>query len=446
MANVLPHGGAAANRSTQATSSFDADAQSPNNHHRVAMSGEAAPTKHPVDSGATAWLHVVLMHIVFFNTWGVANGYGVFQEFYTRTLGQDESAVAWIGSVQVFFLFSIGVIAGRITDAGYFRVVFTCGVSLQVFALFMLSLCSTYWQIFLAQAVCLGIGNGLTFCPALAVLSQYFHTRRALAVGLSAAGAAVGGLVYPILIHWLLFRDDIGFSWTIRAMAFIMFATYAPCLVLFRPRLPPSDMAGWVDWSAFSDVAFIFFSLSMFLNFWGLYLAFFYLGTFARDQIGSSGDAAPINLVMVLNGVGIIGRIFPPLVADKWTGMLNLLVPSSFMASVLVFCWAAVDSEAGLFAFAVVYGILAAALQALFPAVAITMTPTPEKTGTRVGMIFSFVSLANLTGPAICGAIIRQRGGSYIGAQMFGASSILLGAIMAACVRRSRARRWKCKV
>lgn len=195
------------------------------------LSNDELRPKDPPDGGITAWLHVLLMHIVFFNTWGVANGYGVFQEYYTQTLGESQSSISWIGSVQVFFLFSVGVIAGRLTDAGHFRVTFACGVFLQLLGIFMTSLCKTYWQIFLAQAVCLGIGNGFSFCSSLAILSQYFKKYRAFAVGLSAAGASVGSLVYPVMVNWLIFHDDAGFAWTLRAMGFIMLATYVPCLL-----------------------------------------------------------------------------------------------------------------------------------------------------------------------------------------------------------------------
>lgn len=386
----------------------------------------------PPDGGFTAWLQSFLMHIVFFNTWGVANGYGVFQDYYTKALNEPPSSIAWIGSVQVFFLFAIGTVSGRLTDAGYFKLIFTAGVVIQVFGLFMTSLCTQYWQIFLAQAVCLGIGNGLTFCPALAILSQYFKRNRAFAVGLAAAGAAVGGLVYPVMINRLIFSDGVSFGWTMRAMAFIVLATYIPCIIWMRPRLPPSTLGAWTDTSAFRDLPFMFFSLSMFLNFWGLYFAFFFLGTFARDRIGIE---EPINLVMVLNGVGILGRVLPTIAADRWVGMLNLVIPVSVAASLLIFCWIAVETAAGLYAFAVVYGLIAAALQALLPAVATTMTPDPSKTGTRVGMILGFVSLANLTGPAICGAIIEKSNGSYVGAQVFAATVILLGGVMALAAR-----------
>ncbi|RJE18628.1 Major Facilitator Superfamily [Aspergillus sclerotialis] len=394
--------------------------------HRVNTDLEHAPAQPDQipDGGFIAWVQVVLTHIVFFNTWGVANGYGIFQQYYTQELGQSESSV--------FFLFIVGVAAGRLTDGGHFRVTFASGVFLQVLGLFMTSLATKYWQIFLAQAVCLGIGNGFTFCPALAVLSQYFKKKRAFAVGLAAAGGAVGGLVYPVLINWLIFKDGVGFPWTLRAMGFIMLGTYVPCLIWFKPRLPPRKSGPWIDTSAFSEIPFIFFSLSMFLNFWGLYFAFFYLGTFARDQVGIE---EPIYFLMVLNGVGVVGRIVPPIIADKWTGPLNTLIPLSLAASLLVYCWTAIYSAGGLFAFAVVYGFLAASLQALFPAIATTMTPHPDRTGTRVGMILGFVSFANVTGPAICGALIRKEDGSYLGAQMFAGSSILLGAIMALGVR-----------
>ncbi|KAJ5233262.1 monocarboxylate permease [Penicillium citrinum] len=413
---------------------LDRDSEKSDLEHRVdtTLKDTAAQSDHVPDGGLIAWVQVVLTHIVFFNTWGVANGYGIFQQYYTQTLGQSESAVSWIGSVQVFLLFLVGVVAGRLTDGGHFRAIFSFGVLLQVLGLFMTSLATKYWQIFLAQAVCLGIGNGFTFCPALAVLSQYFKKKRAFTVGLAAAGAAVGGLVYPVLINWLIFKDGVGFPWALRAMGFILLGTYIPCLIWFKPRLPPRKSGPWIDTSAFSETPFIFFSLSMFLNFWGLYFAFFYLGTFARDQVDM---AEPIYLLMVLNGVGVVGRGALPIVADLWTGPLNILIPMSFAASLLVYVWAAINSSGGLFVFAVVYGFLAASLQALFPAVATTMTPHPNRTGTRVGMILGFVSFANLTGPAICGALIRRGDGSYLGAQMFAGSSILLGAIMALAAR-----------
>ena len=172
---------------------------------------KAAPP--PPDGGLTAWLQVLCMHFTFFNSWGVSNSFSVFEQLYTAELGKSSSEIAWIGSVQVSLLFFLGAFAGRATDAGYFRIVYTTGAFLQVFGFFMLSLCKTYWQIFLAQAVCMGLGNGLTFAPGLAIMSAHFARHRAVAVGIAAAGAATGGLVYPVLVDQLLYTQQIGFGW-----------------------------------------------------------------------------------------------------------------------------------------------------------------------------------------------------------------------------------------
>jgi len=57
----------------------------------------------------------------------------------------------------------------------------------------MTSLCQELWQTILAQAVGTGLGLGLVYLPALSVLSEHFHQKRALAMGIAQTGACVGG-------------------------------------------------------------------------------------------------------------------------------------------------------------------------------------------------------------------------------------------------------------
>ncbi|KAL4882962.1 MFS general substrate transporter [Aspergillus karnatakaensis] len=384
------------------------------------------------DRPLLAWTQVLCMHLVCFNTWGISNSFGTFQTLYTATLAVSPSTISWIGGVQTSLLFFIGVFAGRATDAGFFYQTFTLGVFLQLLGIFMASLCTEYWQILLAQGVSVGFGNGFTFTSGLAVMSSYFVRDRAFAVGVGAAGSAVGGLIYPVVVDRMLYHEKIGFAWTMRVVGLIMAVTQIPCILLFKPRLPPRRAGPLVEWSAFREKPFVFFTLSWFCTFWGLYLAFFYLGTFARDRIGVDST---VNLIMVLNGVGVVGRIVPGVIGDRVTGMLNMVIPLSFAAAVLMFCWAGVTTEAGLYAFAAVYGVVAAALQSLFPAVATTMAPDMEKTGTRLGMIMSIVGVPCLTSPSVQGALIQRGGGDYLYAQLFAGVSILVGAVAAVAAR-----------
>lgn len=45
-----------------------------------------------------------------------------------------------------------------------------------------------YYQVFLPQAVGMGIGMGLVIVPAISLPSQYFRRRRSLVMGLVYAG------------------------------------------------------------------------------------------------------------------------------------------------------------------------------------------------------------------------------------------------------------------
>jgi hypothetical protein len=62
--------------------------------------------------------------------------------------------------MQIFLLFFIGTYSGRATDAGFFKLTFAIGSFFQILGIFMTSLCTKYWQLFLAQGICTGIGNG----------------------------------------------------------------------------------------------------------------------------------------------------------------------------------------------------------------------------------------------------------------------------------------------
>ncbi|KAJ5198380.1 uncharacterized protein N7498_007497 [Penicillium cinerascens] len=381
----------------------------------------------PPDGGFQAWLQVALGHMIIFNTWGYINSFGVFQTYYTSKLNRPPSDISWVGSIQIFLLFFIGTFSGRATDAGYFRVTLIVGATLEVFSIFMTSLCTEYWQLFLAQGLGQGIGCGLMFCPTLALISTYFVKRRGIALGLVASGSATGGLVFPAVVMRML--PEVGYGWTMRTLGFITMATLIPCLLFFKQRLPPRTAGPLVEWAAFKEMSYLLFAVGMFLNFWGLYVAFFYIGSFSRNIIGVS-ETTSIHLLMVMNGVGIAGRLVPNLMADQFTGPLNLLIPFSCATAIVSYCWSAVHDMSSLWTFAVFYGLFAAGIQSLFPATLSTLTTDLKKIGVRMGMVLSIVAVAALIGSPIAGALISTDGGDYLYAQMFMGSAIIAGSVV----------------
>lgn len=409
----------------------------------------------PPDGGWMAWTQVLMAHIIIFNTWGYINSFGVFQVYLEGALDRPPSDISWVGSIQIFLLFSIGTVSGRATDAGYFRITFAAGWILQIVGLFMTSLSKTYWQLFLAQGICTGIGNGLVFCPSLAILTTYFLKRRALAVGTAGSGAATGGVVYPLIAQHLL--PKLGFGWTVRIMGFILLVTMIFPLILMRTRLPPRKTGSLVDLSAFKEVPYLLFAIGNSLCFLGLYFAIYYVSrpfpshlmfpegaSIVTDlnvtsQISAYGIAtfhvseySSITILIILNGAGLPGRLLPNFISDLYLGPLNTMIYLALITSVLIYTWIAIappqSSIQGFEAFAAFYGFFASGVLSVFPSVCGSLTP-PDKlqtAGIRLGMIMTCISFSVLIGPPIGGALISADKGRYLGAQIFFGTVTLL--------------------
>lgn len=140
----------------------------------------------------------------------------------------------------------------------------------------MTSVSQEYWQIFLAQGVCQGIGNGLIYTPTVSLVSTYFSKRRAMAMAITSGGGATGGIVFPLVAQQLL--PKVGFAWTVRVMAFIMLANASIVICLMRGRVAPRKSGPIVEWSAFRELPYLLFCIGCFLILWSVYLAYSYVG------------------------------------------------------------------------------------------------------------------------------------------------------------------------
>jgi hypothetical protein len=159
-------------------------------------SGPPGPPGGPsFDSGLKAWLQVLAGFMLFFNTWGLLNTFGVYQTYYeSGALFQASSSdISWIGSIQAFCLLVVGFVTGPLFDKGYLRALLLTGSFGIVFGHMMLSLCTTFWQALLAQGFVIGLGAGCLFVPAVAILPTYFRAKLGLVIGLAASGSSMGG-------------------------------------------------------------------------------------------------------------------------------------------------------------------------------------------------------------------------------------------------------------
>jgi hypothetical protein len=229
----------------------------------------------PPDGGLRAWTQVACGFLVIFTTWGYVNAFGAFQNYYTGVLPVSASAISWIGSVQIFLSLSLGVLTGRLLDAGFFYPTFIVGATIQVLGVFMMSISTKYWQLMLTQGVLTGLGNGIFFTPTLAMITTYFDKRRGIAVGLVTTGNSLGGAIYPVIARQML--PQVGFGWTARVLGFINLACLLVALAFLKPRLPPRKSGPLVDVTALKDPVFLAFTFAIFFAMWANYYTFYYV-------------------------------------------------------------------------------------------------------------------------------------------------------------------------
>jgi MFS family permease len=161
------------------------------------------------------------------------------------------------------------------------------------------------------------------------------------------------------------------------------------------------------------------------------------IASFARDTIHIPYTQS-VNLVIVINGVGLPARILPGFIADRYTGVLNLFVPIMMLNTLLLYCWLAVHSISSFYVWTVLYGIAAGMFQSLFPTAVTSLSDDLSKAGTRLGMAFSVIGFAALVGGPIGGALVGEGDGNYKGAIIWAATSTFAGG---ACIAAARV--WK---
>ncbi|KAK1585259.1 major facilitator superfamily transporter [Colletotrichum navitas] len=380
------------------------------------------------DGGLEAWFQVLGSWVILAQTWGLVNAFGVYQTYYERTLHDvAPSAISWIGSLQGALLMMVGPISGPLYDAGYFRELLWAGMFLILLGMFMTSLCTAYWQVLLAQGVCVGVGCGLVFLPSTAILSQYFDKRRALVMGIAATGSPIAGMTFPILFGHL--EPKIGFGWATRIIAFILLGLSVIPAVTMHTRLPPSGhKRSLVDQTALRDPAFTLVVVGSFIAFLAMYVPYFYIQLFAVNHgIGSSDFSA--YFVTLLSAGSIPGRVIPNYLADK-VGALYMHIAVAAGSAILMFAWLGIRNMAGLIVFAILYGLFSGGLVSISPTVVVSLSPDLSRVGTRMGMMNFIAGIAILVGTPIAGAILGDYGEvawqSMIG---YGAAALTVGSM-----------------
>jgi MFS family permease len=231
------------------------------------------PSQFP-DGGKSAYLCLLGAFCCLFCSFGWLNCLGVFQNYYqlNQLRSYSASTIAWIPSIQIFVMFFPGPIVGWIYDNHGPRHLLIFGTFFHVFGLMMTSLCTEYYQFFLAQGICSPLGLNCIFQAGTSTIPTWFLKKRGLAYGIMAAGSGLGGVIFPIMASHLI--PKVGFAWTMRIIAFTILGMCIVASLTVTSRLPPKpralELKVFLD--PFKDARFNLVTISSFLFFLGLFI------------------------------------------------------------------------------------------------------------------------------------------------------------------------------
>jgi len=235
-----------------------------------------SPSAFP-DGGKDAWLCVLGGCLAFTAGVGFINSFSVFQSYYRQnTLPfHSDDDIAWIGSIQLWGSFFLGLPAGKMSDKFGPKIPLAVGTFFIVFGTMMASISKTYYQFILSQGLCSSIGYGLCFTPALSVPSTWFLKKRGLAIGLVVSGTSLGGVIWPIAINRMLNFNRVSLGWTLRMVGFIQLALMIAATILIKSRLPRNLLKDPPPVTKFlKDRTSMIFIFAAFLMFFGLYVPY----------------------------------------------------------------------------------------------------------------------------------------------------------------------------
>ena len=345
---------------------------------------------------------------------GVAFGtvytFGAFFDAMVDDLGAGKGPTALVFGVTLFAFFGTGIVAGPLADRYGPRWLVLAGAALMPLGLVLTSRVDSVVAGYVTYGVGVGVGGGLVIAPVYTAAAGWIVGRRALALGVLAAGNGLGTLILLPIAERLI--SDNGWRDAYITLAVVDAVVVSLCvLVVARPPIPPAPPAlAWMRTVARTD-AFRRLFLTTLLFSVALYVAFGFTVDFATADGIESGRAAL--LVGLIGASSVVGRLGLTTLSSRWLAVR--LLQGCLAAQPVAFAvWlVAGGSYLLLVVFALLLGVAYGGFVALGPEVALGYFGVVGLGGV-IGLLFLAFGLGGLVGPPFAGWLADVSDGSAV--------------------------------
>jgi MFS family permease len=333
-----------------------------------------------------------------------------------------------------------GVVMGRLQDRFGILAPALLGISMLSLGFFTASISPNLWTFALAYLV-IGIGGSATFGPLMTDVSFWFTAHRGIAVAIAAAGNYIAGAIWPPAIQPAVAAA--GWRPTHAGISLICLAIMLPLLAFFRrpaPRnapiltaaarnrvldLPPSALQVLLGVAGFACCI-------------AMAMPQVHIVAYCGDL--GYGVARGAEMLSLMLGFGIVGRIGSGFIADRIGSVATLLVGSTAQGVALML-YAMFDGLTSLYAISALFGLFQGGIVPSYAFIVREYFPPPE-VGTRLGLVLMMTLFGMAAGGWMSGAIFDYFGSyraAFLNGLAWNAVNLLIAVWLVARIRRAPA-------
>ncbi|OQE31242.1 hypothetical protein PENSTE_c001G03281 [Penicillium steckii] len=367
-------------------------------------SGKSHDSLPPVDRGKHAWLFLLASAMLEALVWGYAFSFGIFQKYYsTHEPFKGSSNIPAIGTcaMGIAYLIAPLPIMGMILVPRVARWVSTIGVCVMCLSLALSSFSTNITHLILSQGIGFGIGGSLAYTPSILFMSEWFVKRKGLAFGVVWSGSGISGVLFPLVLEWLL--DSYGISTTLRVSAVALFVLSIPFLYFHRPRLPLSSSVNRIplDFTFLYSKTFLIYQFGNTVQALGFFLPTIYLPTYA-GKLGL-GETLSSLTVTLINISSVFGSIMIGFLSDRYHVTSCLLISTVGTVVSVFLIWGLSSNIWSLYVFCILYGLLAGGYSSTWSSITHEIQHANPATDTSV--IFPFMETGRGIGNVVSGPL-----------------------------------------
>ena len=248
--------------------------------------------------------------------------------------------------------------------------------------------------------VLIGLGAAASFGPMIADISHWFMRRRGIAVAIAATGNYFAGAIWPPLIQH--FTSTAGWRPTHIGIGLFCVVTMLPLSLMFRQRtvmldVPESGGAAFrvPQLGVSQNTLFVLLCIAGVGCCVAMAMPQVHIVAYCGDLGYGVARGAEMLSIMLIGG--IVSRVASGFIADRFGGVVTLLI-GSFMQAVALLLYFLFDGLSSLYLISLLFGLFQGGIVPSYAIIIREYFP-PKEAGARVGIVI----MATVFGMALGG-------------------------------------------